>query len=82
MTPCPVSILGLQPAISTVFNRRPLALTAAQAHCILCEDSVNHTNSVAYRLSSEYTRCGDGITILPTDDTFGNAYSAYMLISV
>jgi len=82
LSPCLVSILGQQPAISTVVNTRPRPLTAAYVHCIMCEDSVNDTNSGAEKISSTYTFCGDAITILPTDDTFGNAYSYYMLIIV
>jgi len=77
MNPCLVSILGQQPAISTLVTNRPVHLTAAEAHCIPCEDSVNDTTSEGHRLSSTYTRCGDAIN--PIDDTFGNTHSAYIL---
>jgi len=82
MSPCLVSIIGQQPAISTVVNTIPRPLTEAFVHCIMCEDSVNDTNNDTERLSSTYTRCGDAIPIPPNNDTFGNAYSAYMLIIV
>jgi len=76
------SILGYQPAISTLLNKRPMPLTAGNSTCIPCEDSVNDTNSDVERQSSTYTRCGDAIPIPPNNDTFGNAHSAYMLIIV
>jgi len=79
MNPCLVSILGQQPAISTLVTNRPVPLTSAEAHCIPCEDSVNDTTSEDHRLSSTYTRCGDAIPIPPIDDTIGNTHSAYIL---
>ena len=82
MTPCLVSILGTQPAISTAINKRPVPWFAAYSTCIPCEDSVIDTNSYQERMSSTYTLCGDAKTFPHMDDTFGNAHSAYMLAIV
>jgi len=84
MTSSLVSIIGYQPAISAEVNNRPVPLTAAEAHCIPCEDSVNDTNSdedpsSSLFVSSTYTRCGDPKTCTPSDDTFGNTKISYML---